>query len=79
LPVAAPRDQFDMCPQTQRMARHDDGQGDLAIPPVEDYDYAGQDYDYAAWGRAGGVEPALDPVVLGVVLVIAVVGGVAHH
>jgi len=51
------------------------------IPPVEDYDYAGRDYDYAGQGRGGGggTSRRWIPWVLGVVLVIAVVGGVAYY
>jgi serine/threonine-protein kinase len=52
------------------------------IPPVEDYDYAGRDYDYAGrggGGGAGGTSRRWIPWVLGVVLVLAVVGGVAYY
>src|SRR5204862_580491 len=51
------------------------------IPPVEDYDYAGRNYDYAGrgGGGAGGTSRRWIPWVLGVVLVIAVVGGVAYY
>jgi eukaryotic-like serine/threonine-protein kinase len=51
------------------------------IPPVEEYDYAGRDYDYAGRGRGGGggTSRRWIPWVLGVVLVIAVVSGVAYY
>src|SRR6201989_2204109 len=84
LPVAAaPPTRFDMYPQTQRMGTGTMMAGPTSqIPPVEDYDYAGRDYDYAGSGGrggAGGTNRRWIPWVLGVVLVIAVVGGVAHY
>ena len=82
MPVAAaPPTRFDMYPQTQRMGTGAMmGGATSQIPPVEDYDYAGRDYDYAGQGRGGGgTSRRWIPWVLGVVLVIAVVGGVAYY
>ena len=84
MPVAAaPPTRFDMYPQTQRMGAGTMMAGATSqIPPVEDYDYAGRDYDYAGSGGrggAGGSNRRWIPWVLGVVLVIAVVGGVAYY
>ena len=85
MPVAAaPPTRFDMYPQTQRMGAGTMMAGATSqIPPVEDYDYAGRDYDYAGsggrGGGAGGTNRRWIPWVLGVVLVIAVVGGVAYY
>jgi len=84
MPVAAaPPTRFDMYPQTQRMGTGTMMAGATSqIPPVEDYDYAGRDYDYAGSGGrggAGGSNRRWIPWVLGVVLVIAVVGGVAYY
>ena len=82
MPVAAaPPTRFDMYPQTQRMGTGTMMAGATSqIPPVEDYDYAGRDYDYAGRGRGGGgTNRRWIPWVLGVVLVIAVVGGVAYY
>ena len=85
MPVAAaPPTRFDMYPQTQRMGTGAMMAGATSqIPPVEDYDYAGRDYDYAGSGGRGGAGGGTSrrwiPWVLGVVLVIAVVGGVAYY
>ena len=82
MPVAAaPPTRFDMYPQTQRMGTGTMMAGATSqIPPVEDYDYAGRDYDYAGrGGGGGGTSRRWIPWVLGVVLVIAVVGGVAYY
>ena len=85
MPVAAaPPTRFDMYPQTQRMGTGAMMAGATSqIPPVEDYDYAGRDYDYAGSGGRGGAGGGTNrrwiPWVLGVVLVIAVVGGVAYY
>ncbi len=84
MPVAAaPPTRFDMYGQTQRMGAGTMMAGATSqIPPVEDYDYAGRDYDYAGRGRgggAGGTSRRWIPWVLGVVLVIAVVSGVAYY
>jgi serine/threonine-protein kinase len=82
MPVAAaPPTRFDMYPQTQRMGTGTMMAGATSqIPPVEDYDYAGRDYDYAgSGGRGGGTNRRWIPWVLGAVLVIAVVGGVAYY
>jgi serine/threonine-protein kinase len=81
--AAAPPTRFDMYPQTQRMGTGTMMAGATSqIPPVEDYGYAGRDYDYAGrggGGGAGGTSRRWIPWVLGVVLVIAVVGGVAYY
>jgi eukaryotic-like serine/threonine-protein kinase len=83
MPVsAAPPTRYDMYPQTQRMGTGTMMAGATSqIPPVEEYDYAGRDYDYAGRGRGGGGGSSRRwiPWVLGVVLVIAVVGGVAYY
>jgi len=80
MPVAAaPPTRFDM--QTQRMGTGTMMAGATSqIPPVEDYDYAGRDYDYTnRAGSGGGKSRRWIPWVLGLVLVIAVVGGVAYY
>src|ERR1700755_1682151 len=79
--AAAPPTRFDMYPQTQRMGTGTMMAGATSqIPPAEDYDYAGRDYDYAGRGGAGGgANRRWIPWVLGLVLVIAVVGGVAYY
>ena len=77
MPVAAaPPTRLDMYPQTQRMgAGTMMGGATSQIPPVEDYDYAGQGYD----GRGGGGTRRWIPWVLGLVLVVGVVAGVAYY
>ena len=82
MPVAAaPPTRFDMYPQTQRMGTGTMMAGPTSqIPPVEEYDYAGRDYDYAGrGGTGGGTNRRWIPWVIGLVLVIAVVGGVAYY
>jgi beta-lactam-binding protein with PASTA domain/tRNA A-37 threonylcarbamoyl transferase component Bud32 len=85
MPVAAaPPTRFDMYPQTQRMGTGTMMAGATSqIPPVDEYDYAGRDYDYAGRGRGGGAGGSASrrwiPWVLGLVLVIAVVAGVAYY
>jgi eukaryotic-like serine/threonine-protein kinase len=83
LPVAAaPPTRFDMYPQTQRTGTGAMMAGATSqIPPAEDYDYAGRDYDYAGrgGGAGGGASRRWIPWVVGLVLVIAVVGGVAYY
>jgi beta-lactam-binding protein with PASTA domain/tRNA A-37 threonylcarbamoyl transferase component Bud32 len=81
MPVAAaPPTRFDMYPQTQRMGTGAMMAGATSqIPPVEDYDYAGRDYDYAGRGGGGGTSRRWIPWVLGAVLVIGVVAGVAYY
>ena len=79
LPVAAaPPTRFDMYPQTQRMGTGTMMAGATSqIPPVEDYDY-----DYAGQGRGGaggGTSRRWIPWVVGLVLVIGVVAGVAYY
>jgi eukaryotic-like serine/threonine-protein kinase len=80
MPVAAaPPTRLDMYPQTQRMGPGTMMAGATSqIPPVEDYDYAGRKYDYAGRG-GGGTSRRWIPWVLGLVLVIGVVGGVAYY
>jgi serine/threonine-protein kinase len=72
LPVAAaPPTRVDMYPQTQRMGADTMMAGRTsAIPPVEDYEYAG-------YRRGGGRRWV--PWVLGLVLVLGVVIGVAYY
>jgi eukaryotic-like serine/threonine-protein kinase len=83
LPVAAaPPTRFDMYPGTQRMGTGTMMAGATSqIPPVEDYDYAGRDYDYAGrgGGAGGGTSRRWIPWVVGLVLVIGVVAGVAYY
>jgi eukaryotic-like serine/threonine-protein kinase len=76
LPVAAaPPTRVDMYPQTQRMGADTMMAGRTsAIPPVEDYEYAG----YRRGERRGGGRRWV-PWVLGLVLVLGVVIGVAYY
>jgi eukaryotic-like serine/threonine-protein kinase len=78
MPVAAaPPTRFDMYPQTQRMGTGAMMAGATSqIPPVEDYDYGGQGYDR---GRGGGTSRRWIPWVLGLVLVVGVIAGVAYY
>ena len=76
LPVAAaPPTRVDMYQNTQRMGSDPMTGRTSAIPPVADYDYAGQGYDR---GRSGGGHRWI-PWVLGLVLVLGVVIGVAYY
>jgi eukaryotic-like serine/threonine-protein kinase len=77
LPVAAaPPTRVDMYPNTQRMGADPMTAGRTsAIPPVADYEYAGAGYD---GGRGGGGHRWI-PWVLGLVLVLGVVLGVAYY
>jgi serine/threonine protein kinase len=77
LPVtAAPPTRVEMYPNTQRMGSDPMMSGRTsAIPPVSDYEYAGQGYDR---GRGGGGHRWI-PWVLGLVLVLGVVIGVAYY
>jgi len=84
MPVAAaPPTRFDMYPQnTQRMGNTGTmvAGATSQIPPVEDYDYAGRGYDYGSRGRGGGSgSRRWIPWVLGLVVVIGVVAGVAIY
>ncbi len=82
MPVAAAQPtRFDMYPQTQRMGTGTMMAGATSqIPPVEDYDYAGRDYDYAGRdGGGGGTSRRWIPWVVGLVLVVGVVAGVAYY
>jgi eukaryotic-like serine/threonine-protein kinase len=75
LPVAAaPPTSVDMYPGTQRMGDQMMTGRTAAIPPVADYEYAGAGYDR---GRGGGHRWI--PWVLGLVLVLGVVIGVAYY
>jgi eukaryotic-like serine/threonine-protein kinase len=78
LPVAAaPPTRVDMYPNTQRMGADPMTAGRTsAIPPVADYEYAGAGYD--GGGRGGGGHRWI-PWVLGLVLVLGVVLGVAYY
>jgi beta-lactam-binding protein with PASTA domain len=80
MPVAAaPPTRLDMYPQTQRMGTGTMMAGATSqIPPVEDYDYAGRGYDQGGRG-GGGTSRRWIPWVLGLVLVIGVVAGVAYY
>jgi beta-lactam-binding protein with PASTA domain/tRNA A-37 threonylcarbamoyl transferase component Bud32 len=74
LPVAAaPPTRIDMYPGTQRMGADPMTGRTSAIPPVADYEYAGADYDRGRGGRRW------IPWVLGLVLVLGVVIGVAYY
>jgi serine/threonine-protein kinase len=75
MPVAAPPTRLDMYPQTQRMGAGQMTGATSQIPPVEDYDYAGRDYDRGG----GGTSRRWIPWILGLVLVVGVVGGVAYY
>jgi serine/threonine-protein kinase len=79
MPVAAaPPTRLEMYPQTQRMgAGPMMGGATSQIPPVEDYDYAGR--DYYRGGRGGRTSRRWIPWVLGLVLVLGVVAGVAYY
>src|SRR5580700_999428 len=82
MPVAAaPPTRFDMYPQTQRMGSGPMMAGATSqIPPVEDYGYAGRDYDYAGRdGGGGGTSRRWIPWVIGLVIVVGVVAGVAYY
>jgi serine/threonine-protein kinase len=80
MPVAAaPPTRLDMYPQqTQRMGAGPMMMGATSqIPPVEDYDYGGRGYDRG--GRGGATSRRWIPWVLGLLLVIGVVAGVAYY
>jgi eukaryotic-like serine/threonine-protein kinase len=81
LPVAAaPPTRLDMYPQTQRMGTGTMMAGATSqIPPVGDYDYAGQGYDRGRRGGGGGTSRRWIPWVIGLLLVIAVVAGAAYY
>jgi eukaryotic-like serine/threonine-protein kinase len=77
LPVAAaPPTRVDMYPNTQRMGADQMTGRTSAIPPVADYEYAGADYER---GRGGGGGRRWIPWVIGLVLVLGVVIGVAYY
>jgi serine/threonine-protein kinase len=75
LPVSAPPTRLDNYPRTQRMGTGAMMAGTTQIPAVEDYDYAGGGYDR---GSGGGSRRWI-PWVLGLVVVLGVVGGVAYY
>ncbi len=76
LPVAAAvPTRVDMYQGIQRMGTDPMTGRTSAIPPVADYEYAGQGYDR---GRGGGGHRWI-PWVLGLVLVLGVVAGVAYY
>jgi beta-lactam-binding protein with PASTA domain/tRNA A-37 threonylcarbamoyl transferase component Bud32 len=76
MPVSAPTTRLDNYPRTQRMGTGAMMAGTTQIPSVDDYDYPGGDYDRG--GRGGGARRWV-PWVLGLVLVIGVVAGVAYY
>ncbi len=76
LPVSAPPTRLDNYPRTQRMGTGAMMAGTTQIPAVEDYDYAGGQYDRS--GRGGGGRRWI-PWVLGLVIVLGVVAGVAYY
>jgi serine/threonine-protein kinase len=71
MPVSAPPTRLDNYPRTQRMGTGAMMAGTTQIPAVEDYDYAGGQYDRG--GRRW------IPWVLGLVIVLGVVAGVAYY
>jgi eukaryotic-like serine/threonine-protein kinase len=77
MPVSAPPTRLDNYPRTQRMGTGAMMAGTTQIPAVEDYDYAGGQYDRG--GRGGGSSRRWIPWVLGLVIVLGVVGGVAYY
>jgi serine/threonine-protein kinase len=78
--AAAPPTRMDMYPQTQRMGAGTMAGATSQIPPVEDYDYARRDYDYAGQGGdGGGTSRRWIPWVLGLVLVLGVVAAAAYY
>jgi eukaryotic-like serine/threonine-protein kinase len=77
LPVSAPPTRLDNYPRTQRMGTGAMMAGTTQIPPVEDYDYAGGDYGRGDGGGGGGHRWV--PWVLGLVVVVGVVAGVAYY
>ena len=76
MPVSAPS-RFDNYPRTQRMGNSAMMAGTAQIPAVEDYDYAGGEYGRGE--RGGGGSRRWIPWVLGLVLVLGVVAGVAYY
>jgi serine/threonine protein kinase len=76
MPVsAAPPTRLDNYPHTQRMGTSAMMAGTSQIPAVDDYNYAGGDYRRE---RGGGSRRWI-PWVLGLVLVIGVIAGVAYY
>jgi serine/threonine-protein kinase len=76
MPVSAPPTRLDNYPRTQRMGTGAMMAGTTQIPAVEDYDYAGGQYDRG--GRGGGGRRWI-PWILGLVIVLGVVAGVAYY
>jgi eukaryotic-like serine/threonine-protein kinase len=80
MPVSAPPTRLDNYPRTQRMGTGAMMAGTTQIPAVEDYDYAGGRYDRGGRGRGGGSSSSRwIPWVVGLVIVLGVVGGVAYY
>jgi serine/threonine-protein kinase len=79
MPVSAPPTRLDNYPRTQRMGTGAMMAGTTQIPPVEDYDYAGGDYGRRDGGGGGGGRYRWVPWVLGLVVVVGVVAGVAYY
>jgi beta-lactam-binding protein with PASTA domain/tRNA A-37 threonylcarbamoyl transferase component Bud32 len=77
MPVSAPATRLDNYPRTQRMGTGAMMAGTTQIPAVEDYDYAGGRYDRGE-GDGGGSRRWI-PWVVGLVVVLGVVGGVAYY
>jgi serine/threonine-protein kinase len=77
MPVSAPPTRLDNYPRTQRMGTGAMMAGTTQIPAVEDYDYAGGRYDRG--GDGGGGSRRWIPWVVGLVVVLGVVGGVAYY
>jgi len=76
LPVSAPPTRLDNYPRTQRMGTGAMMAGTTQIPAVEDYDYVGGQYDRG--GHGGGGRRWI-PWLLGLVIVLGVVAGVAYY
>jgi serine/threonine-protein kinase len=76
MPVSAPPTRLDNYPRTQRMGTGAMMAGTTQIPAVEDYDYVGGQYDRG--GHGGGGRRWI-PWLLGLVIVLGVVAGVAYY
>ena len=79
MPVSAPPTRLDNYPRTQRMGTGAMMAGTTQIPAVEDYDYAGGRYDRGGRGDGDGGSRRWIPWVVGLVIVLGVVGGVAYY
>ncbi|MDQ2814192.1 MAG: Stk1 family PASTA domain-containing Ser/Thr kinase [Actinomycetota bacterium] len=79
MPVsAAPPTRFDNYPRTQRMGNSAMMAGTAQIPAVTDYDYGDGTYGRGERGGGGGSRRWI-PWVLGLVIVLGVIAGVAYY